>query len=64
MMVGPVEAERRAPVVHHEHDGFRRPDHRIDEGCKIFAVGRETVSVGIRIWQFGGIAHADQIRCD
>src|SRR5207302_7058662 len=29
-----------------------------------FAVCREAVGVGIGIWQFGGIAHADQIRRD
>jgi hypothetical protein len=27
-------------------------------------VGRETVGVGTGIWQFGGIAHADQVRRD
>ena len=24
VMVGPIEAQRRAPVVHHEHDRLRR----------------------------------------
>jgi hypothetical protein len=64
VMVGPVETERGTPVVHHEHDGFRSPDHGIDEGSEIFAVGREAVGVGIGIGQFGGIAHADHIRRD
>jgi hypothetical protein len=63
-MVGPVEAERRAPVVHHEDNAVRAPDYRIDEGSEISAVGRETIGVGIGIWQFGGIAHADQVRRD
>jgi len=43
---------------------LRGTDDRIDEARQIFAVGREAVGVGIRIWQFGGIAHADQIRRD
>jgi hypothetical protein len=64
VMVGPVEAECRAPIVHHKHDGFRRPDDSVDEGCKIFAVGREAVGFRAGIWQFGGIAHADQIGQD
>src|ERR1700687_2926813 len=41
VMIGPVETERRAPIVHHEHDGFRNPYDRIDEGFEKFAVGRE-----------------------
>jgi hypothetical protein len=43
---------------------LRRADHRIDEAREIFAVGGEAVGVGTWIWQFGGIAHADQIRRD
>ncbi len=50
--------------MHHEHDGFLVPDHRIDEGSEIPTVGRETIGVAIGIWQFGGIAHPDQIRRD
>ena len=50
--------------MHHEHDGLRRTDHRIDEGSEIFAVSREAVGVRTWIWQFGGITHADQIRRD
>jgi hypothetical protein len=50
--------------MHHEHERFRIPDHRIDEGSEIATVSREAVGFGSRIWQFGGIAHADQIRRD
>ncbi len=31
MLVGPVEPERRAPVVDHQQNFLARPDHRIDE---------------------------------
>src|SRR5947208_2484557 len=31
MLVGPVETERRAPIVDHEEDLLARSDHRVDE---------------------------------
>ena len=64
VMIGPVEAECRAPVVHHEQDRLRWTDHGIDEGREIVAVGDEAIGVGTRIRQFAGIAHANQIRHD
>ena len=50
VMVGPVEAQRRAPVVHHEHDRLRATDDGIDEGPEIFSVRRRSGSVSGPDW--------------
>ena len=52
--VGPVETERRAPVVDHEQDFLRRPDHRIDESGEIVAMSDEAIGVGGGIGQLAG----------
>ena len=64
MMVGPVEAERRAPIVADDHDRGLRADHRIDESPEKSAMGRETVCLRTGMLQLVGIPHADQIRRD
>jgi len=50
--------------MHHQHDRFGAAGHRIDEGVEIAAMGRESIGIRTGIGQFGGIAHADQIRRD
>ena len=50
--------------MHHEHQGFGRTCHRIDESPEISAVSGEAIGIGTGRSQLGGIAHADQIRHD
>ena len=64
MMVGPVETERRPPIVNHEQDFLSWPNHRIDEASQMIAMRGEAVGVGSHVRQLARIAHADQIRRD
>ena len=61
MPVGPVKAERRAPVVDHEHHVLFDPE-RFEQGIEITGVLGEGVAVRSRVVQLVGVAHADQVR--
>ena len=45
MVIGPIKAERRTPIMDHERDGLAGADHRVDEAGEIFAMGGETVGI-------------------
>src|SRR5215831_17246595 len=58
--VGPVEAERRAPVMDDESDPLVHVQG-LEEGVEIAAVLDETIRPGATVRQLVGVAHADQV---
>ena len=61
--VGPVEAERRAPVVEHEDDAVAE-GQRIPQCVQVLALFGEGVALRTRRFELGGVAHADQVAGD
>ncbi len=57
---GPVETQRRSPVVHDECHALLQSE-RIEEPVQIAPVLSERVRTRIGVGQLSGVAHADQI---
>jgi hypothetical protein len=62
MMIGPVEAERRTPIVDNENDRAVLADRSVDKAPQEFPMGSKAISLGAGRIELVGIAHADQIR--
>jgi hypothetical protein len=63
MAVGPIEAQRRAPVVDHERYSLSDTE-LFEQRIEVAAVFDERVRRGPTVGELGGIAHADEVRRD
>jgi hypothetical protein len=61
--VGPVEAERRTPVMDDQGDPLVHIQG-LEQGVEVAAVLDEAIRVAATIRQLLGVAHADQVRGD
>jgi hypothetical protein len=64
MAIGPVESQRRTPVVNDQHDLLAWSDKLVDQRPKIGPVRLERVGLWAGIRQFLGLTHSDQIGRD